>query len=77
MPSGLQFITYYTDNLLAGVDSDTETNSHEQSNSIKSYHEDTLDTHQEILYVPNQFNVPNTTNKIRSHQENTNTTANE
>ena len=77
MPSGLQSITNNTDNLLAGVDSNTDINSYERSNKMESYHEDTLDTNQEILYKPNYFNVPNTTNKLMSHQENTNTTVND
>ena len=73
-PSDLQFKLNYDDNSIVGVDTNIDTNLHKESNTIENnFHKDTLDNNQDLLYEPNQFNVPDTTNKVNSNQENANT----
>ena len=81
LPTGLQFQINHTDNLLAGVDNDTETNFIDKDTDIQEIDKvmDTnkIDIIQEIPYKPNEFNTPNITNKAKIHQENKNILVND
>ena len=51
------------------MDTNTDTNSYEQLNPM----DENFDNNLEILYEPNQVDVPKTTNELKSDQENSNT----
>ena len=64
MQSGLQFTS--NDNIAPNF-SNKETNSTDSTDN--DFNKDTLNANQEIYHEPNQFNVPNSTN--RAHPNNT------
>ena len=72
LPTGLKFQLNDTDNLLAGVDIDMETNLNEQdmeSNKVEQdMYANEIDINHNILYKPNEFHVPNITNKTKIQQ---------
>ena len=80
LPTGLKFQLNGTDNSLAGVDIDMETNESEQDMETNEIEQDMneidINQNQDILYEPNEFHVPNITNKTKIQQSDKNISVN-